>query len=103
MSCSKIVNNNDKERFEVNADWLALIIKSIAEDEEFVNDNIWLVLWIISLGIDNILFEKVINAVISDKNGMKLDCGVIDMEVVCDNNDKMTKEIIDIDNIRVNG
>ena len=40
MSCSKIVNNSDKERFEASEAWFAPIIKNDAEDELDVNDNI---------------------------------------------------------------
>ena len=102
MSCSKIVNNNDKERFEVSEDWFAPIIKNVAENELVVNDNIWFALWIISCDIDNKLLGVMISIRDTDNIGMVLDWLPTGTRFVFDNNDKITRETIDIDNKSVN-
>ena len=103
LNCSKIVNNSDKERFEAIADWFALIIKSVAEDELELNDNIWFVLWIILLVNDNILWENVISGADNDNIGVIWGWLLGKEWFACDNNDRMAMKIIDIDNKLVNG
>ena len=44
MSCSKVVNNSDRETFEAIVEWFAPIIKNAEEIVLFVNDNNWFVL-----------------------------------------------------------